>query len=104
MGARVILFDEDHNALKDYVTDDNWNGLFAFWDLKPGKYYLAIRCEGYFDSPSKENEVIVSANQTTYPVIYMKPDRPEPPIPDPSLQIGEGSENTTEVAEGGAAE
>lgn len=99
MGARVILFDEQHNALRDYITDDNWNGLFAFWDLKPGKYYLAIRCEGYFDSPSRENEVIVSANKTTYPVIFLKPDRPEPeiPIPDPSLQIRDESENTNEV-------
>lgn len=99
MGARVILFDENHKALKDYITDDNWNGLFAFWDLKPGKYYLAIRCEGYFDSPSRENEVIVSANKTTYPVIFLKPDRPEPeiPIPDPSLQIRDESENTNEV-------
>jgi len=102
MGARVILYDENHNALGDYITDNNWNGLFAFWDLKPGKYYLAIRCEGYLDSPSRENEVIVSANKTTYPIIYLKPDIPEPepePEPEPAVQETPVTPTTTQQKE-----
>lgn len=92
-GTIIVLYDEHHKRMGSYTVDNNYNGLFAFWDLKPGKYYLAMKCEGYFtkskNGPDPMIEVEVKANETTFPIVYMRPDRPEPepePVAEPAEQ------------------
>ena len=46
-----------------YRVDNEWNGVFAFFDLKPGKYTLVYEAPGY---EPKTEQVTVEADKTTY--------------------------------------
>ncbi|MDO4510953.1 MAG: N-acetylmuramoyl-L-alanine amidase [Bacteroidales bacterium] len=59
----VYLYDDKGRNIKAYHTDQEWNGIFTFFDLKPGKYTLRYRAYGYEE---KTEEVIVKADKTTY--------------------------------------
>lgn len=73
------------------TTDNNYNGIFTFWDLTPGDYYLDVKAAGYatVDGNSSNNcitnytngyaeanatttyQVTVTAGNTVYPYVYM---------------------------------
>ena len=53
-----------------YTTDHNWNGVFMFENLEPGTYSISVHKEGYADYTGT---VTVTANQTTYPQIFIEP-------------------------------
>ena len=72
-GATVRLRDGKGNVLGTYKVDKKYNGVFVFYDLTPGTYYLDLKADGYVTEQGSLNKVVVNANATSYPVIYMKP-------------------------------
>lgn len=86
-GATVKLL-KDGAEVASYPVDNNYNGLFAFFDLEPGKYKLSASLEGYkaqgeftpnsisTDMANLINlslgEFTVNANETTYPLLYLE--------------------------------
>lgn len=82
-GAKVVLRDASGNIIRTecyrhvarhitdqyyYTTDDNYNGIFVFENLKPGNYTLKVHAAGYQDY---EKQVTVIANATVYPEIFL---------------------------------
>jgi flagellar hook assembly protein FlgD len=57
-GAKITLIDDKGNIVDTYTTDDNYNGVFVFWDVKPGKYTVKMEAKGY---GTKEREIVVKA-------------------------------------------
>ena len=66
-GATVELYDNENVLLDTYKVDNNYNGVFVFFNLKPGNYKLISRVNGYSDLLQ---EVTVSANNTSYVMMY----------------------------------
>lgn len=46
-GADVTLIDANGNVVGTYKTDNNYNGVFVFWNVKPGKYTVKMEANGY---------------------------------------------------------
>ncbi|MCQ2288183.1 MAG: N-acetylmuramoyl-L-alanine amidase [Muribaculaceae bacterium] len=61
--AMVYLMDSHGVTIRTYRTDGEWNGVFAFFGLKPGKYTLRYEANGYV---TKTEKVEVKADKTTY--------------------------------------
>ena len=61
--AMVYLTDMKGRPLRAYCTDQDWNGVFVFDNLKPGKYKLRYEAYGYV---TKTETVKVTADKTTY--------------------------------------
>src|SRR5262249_5792344 len=59
-GASVTLQDLDQNTKQDTVSDGD--GAFQFLNLKPGRYTITVREQGFADL--KVNEVQLAARQT----------------------------------------
>ena len=53
-----------------YTTDNNYNGIFMFENLEPGTYSISVHKSGYEDY---QTTVIVTADKTTYPEIFLTP-------------------------------
>ena len=66
----VYLYDDRGVNIKAYLTDQEWNGVFAFFDLKPGTYTLRYKAYGYEEFSEK---VVVKADQTTYTLPQLTP-------------------------------
>lgn len=83
-GATVRLKDNKGKVLKTYQVDDNYNGIFVFTDLTPGRYYVDLYCPGYRTQQSKMSttQYQVLANKTTYKVHYMIKGTSLPLTPD----------------------
>lgn len=64
-GATVILKKEG-KEIKRYTCDNNYNGIFAFYELEPGTYTLESERYGLTFSETVE----VTANETTYTRLY----------------------------------
>lgn len=62
-GAMVYLLDSRGVAIRAYHTDGEWNGVFVFDNVAPGKYTLRMEAYGY---QTKSEEVSVTADKTTY--------------------------------------
>ena len=59
----VILQNEDGEEISRYTTDNEYNGLFVFYELEPGNYNLLFDIEGFW----KETiPVEVVANETAF--------------------------------------
>jgi uncharacterized repeat protein (TIGR02543 family) len=84
-----MLKDQDY-----YTTDHNYNGIFVFENLKPGKYTLYVHKTGYKDVVK---EVTVTADKTIYPEIFMEKGSPstEPNVapvdPDITWELNGGT-------------
>jgi len=52
-----------------YTTDHNYNGIFFFENLAPGKYTLYVHKSGYKDLVK---EVTVTADKTLYPELFLE--------------------------------
>lgn len=72
-GAIVTLY-KSGKQIATYTTDNFCNGLFIFENLEPGDdYTLDATCEGYHNLSDKYKKPIsVVANETTYPLIFLK--------------------------------
>lgn len=83
-GAKVVLRNASGEVIKTdcyhyvkrmlknqdyYTTDNNYNGIFVFENLEPGKYTLTVHAQGYKDYTQT---VTVSANTTTYSEIFIE--------------------------------
>ena len=108
-GAKIVLRNEANEVIKTncynyvkrmlkdqdyYTTDHNYNGIFVFENLKPGKYTLYVHKTGYKDLVK---EVTVTADKTIYPEIFMEKGSPstEPNVapvdPDINWELNGGS-------------
>ncbi|WP_455584469.1 N-acetylmuramoyl-L-alanine amidase [Bacteroides sp.] len=81
-GATVKLLNADGSqVLKTYTTDNWYNGIFAFYDLKPGNYKLSFSQTNY---ESKIVDVTATASEISYTKAFLKniniivPDYPAP--------------------------
>lgn len=61
--AMVYLMDKRGVTISAYRTDGEWNGVFAFFYLKPGKYTVRVVADGY---QTITQQVEVKADKTTY--------------------------------------
>ena len=62
-GAMVYLLDGRGVAIRAYHTDGEWNGVFVFGGVAPGKYTLRMEAYGY---KTATESVSVVADKTTY--------------------------------------
>lgn len=83
-GAKIVLRNDKEEVIKCncypyvkrmlknqdyYTTDHNYNGVFMFENLAPGKYTLYVHASGYKDVVQT---VTVTADKTIYPEIFME--------------------------------
>ena len=108
-GAKIVLRNEANEVIKTdcynyvkrkltnqdyYTTDHNYNGVFVFENLAPGKYTLYVHKSGYKDVVQ---EVTVTADKTIYPQIFMEKGSPStepnvsPADPDIVWELNGGS-------------
>ena len=59
-GAKITLYDANKNVVGTYTTDNNYNGVFVFWDVKPGEYIVKMEADGYV---TEEKKVTVEAGK-----------------------------------------
>ena len=77
-GAVVKLY-KGATLVGTYTTDNNYNGIFVFNNLAPGNdYTIKVTANGYADLNALSNYT-VTANETTYMVLYMENDGSEAP-------------------------
>ncbi len=70
-GATVNLY-KSGTLVGTYKTDNNYNGIFVFSCLAPGNdYTVSVTANGY-QSLADQTAYSVSANETTYMVLYME--------------------------------
>ena len=70
-GAVVKLY-KGGSLVGTYTTDNNYNGIFVFNNLIPGNdYTISVTANGY-KPLSNQGTYSVSANETSYMVLYMK--------------------------------
>ena len=94
-GAKVVLRNEKGEVikcncypyvkrmLKDqdyYTTDHNYNGIFMYETLEPGKYTISVHANGYKDYTGT---VTVTADKTIYPEIFLEKGQGTEPDVDP---------------------
>jgi len=80
-GATVKLLDASGTTtLKTYTVDNEFNGIFVFYDLTPGNYKLQASIAGY---TSETVDVTVTAAKTTNQKIFLKEEGTIEPDPDP---------------------
>ena len=70
-GVTVRLKDANGEIVSTYETDQNYNGIFVFNDLTPGRYYIELKGEGLRTRQGRVNLTTVKAKATTYKSIYM---------------------------------
>ena len=108
-GAKIVLRNAANEVIKTncynyvkrylsnqdyYTTDHNYNGIFVFENLAPGKYTLYVHKAGYKDLVQ---EVTVTADKTIYPQIFMEKGSPStepnvsPADPDIVWELDGGS-------------
>ena len=72
----VELWQNDQ-LLKSYVTDTLYNGVYYFWDLKPGTYTVKAKPEGYYP---QEQTIEVKNNEISYAIFALSLQRQTPPV------------------------
>lgn len=99
-GAVVKLL-KDGKEVSSYTVDNNYNGVFVFENLEPGKYTLQASATGYKEAGEDYTAPFeVKANETTYPKIYLESESYEPPkivytdYPDPVQDSSVGVPST----------
>ena len=70
-----MLKDQDY-----YTTDHNYNGIFMYENLEPGKYTISVHANGYKDYTGT---VTVTADKTIYPEIFLEKGQGTDPDVDP---------------------
>ena len=72
-GVRLYDATKPETAKYRYVTDDEYNGAFVFYDLEPGDYTLDYECDGYQAASQglKSTVVTVKANEISYPKAFL---------------------------------
>ncbi len=99
-GAYVELLDEAGNIVQQRITDKDYNGVFVFRNIAPGKYTVRATKDGFYE---KSTPVEVVADKVTYQdmPLSMKRETPlavvsyHPNVPKDSL-VGCGDRITLE--------
>lgn len=99
-GAYVELLDEAGNIVQQRITDKDYNGVFVFRNIAPGKYTVRATKDGFYE---KSTPVEVVADKVTYQdmPLLMKRETPlavvsyHPNVPKDSL-VGCGDRITLE--------
>ncbi len=65
-----------------YTTDNNYNGVFVFKEIKPDAYYMDFLKDGFADTTVK---VVVEANKTTCSIVLMQPGQSSGEFPVPTI-------------------
>lgn len=73
-GTYVELRDAAGNVVQKRTTDNMYNGVFVFRNVKPGTYRLVASHDGYY---TEEKDVTVTANEVTYQDMPLNLQRPE---------------------------
>lgn len=81
-GAAITLLDANGNKVGAYETDKNYNGVFVFWNVKPGKYTVKMEADGYV---TEEKAVEVKAGEICDFVEMLE----DPAYKEPKLVVGE---------------
>ncbi len=79
-GAKVNLL-KNGTVVQTYQVDNNYNGVFVFSGLEPGKYSFQVEKEGYkplFDD--EDITVEVKANETSYAKLHIETTNYVPPV------------------------
>lgn len=84
----VVTLKKGGQEVGTYTVDQNYNGIFAFFDLEPGVYTL----ESTVGELEFSEQVVVKANETTYSRLYPKTT---PAICAYNLQVEEGTNSYT---------
>lgn len=84
----VVVLKKNGVEKKRYTVDQNYNGIFAFFDLEPGVYTL----ESTVGELEFSEQVVVRANETTYSRLYPKTT---PAICAYDLQVEENANSYT---------
>ena len=84
----VVTLKKGGQKVGTYTVDQNYNGIFAFFDLEPGVYTL----ESTVGELEFSEQVVVRANETTYSRLYPKTT---PAICAYNLQVEEGTNSYT---------
>lgn len=72
-GSYVELRDAQGNVVQRRTTDNMYNGVFVFRNVKPGSYRLVASHDGYY---TEEKDVTVTANEVTYQDMPLNLQRP----------------------------
>lgn len=76
-GVKVELYDETGTTkLDEHLTDNLYNGIYAFRKLTPGNYKLKFTKDTHY---SVEKDVTVTADEVSYANVKMKKVRSTPP-------------------------
>ena len=73
----VVELWQNDQLLKTYVTDTLYNGVYYFWDLKPGTYVVKAKPEGYYP---QEQTIEVKNNEISYAIFALSLQRQTPPV------------------------
>ena len=73
----VVELWQNDQLLKTYVTDTLYNGVYYFWDLKPGTYTVKAKPEGYYP---QEQTLEVKNNEISYGIFALSLQRQTPPV------------------------
>ena len=97
-GAKVVLRNDQGELIKCncypyvkrmlknqdyYTTDHNYNGIFMFENLAPGKYTVSVHASGYKDYTGT---ITVTADKTTYPEIFLEKGQGTAPDINPDIK------------------
>ena len=89
LNGAVVTLMKDGAEVASYTVDNNYNGIFFFGGLEPGNYTLDATIDGYKPLLDEYKPVTVTANATSYPLLYLESESYEPPTevyenyPDP---------------------
>ena len=77
-GAEVILRNEAGDSINSYTVDNNYNGIFVFYNLTPGNYQLEARAANHV---SQTVDIAVAPAVTTNQKIFLQNDSAQIAIP-----------------------
>lgn len=79
-GAKVYL-KKDGETVQTYTVDNNYNGVFVFEDLEPGRYTLDAEAAGYKPlDDAYSGPITVKANATSYAKLYLENEKYVTPV------------------------
>ncbi|MBQ0114371.1 MAG: hypothetical protein KBT10_00625 [Bacteroidales bacterium] len=84
LNGAVVELMQNGKVVKTYTVDNEWNGIYSFFDLAPGTYQLKASCENYKDM--EPVTVTVKANETIYPLLHLDGDGTGPDVPGEAVK------------------
>lgn len=70
-GVTVVLYDENDNEVARYKTDNHYNGVYVFENVKPGNYTITVEKDGYQMLKDEDYYIVVNEATTTYSETWM---------------------------------